>query len=116
MNIQDQLHEQSDVLKEKTETAVEQVKESLENLQEKLGEQARGVQDNVQNTTTKLAADGQSLASGVQEQVGAALQDVTGHVQAVVGRITDNPALEAEGLARQAEAEIVREHVEQTDE
>lgn len=116
MSIQNQLHDQSDVLKQKTETAVAQVKESLENLQEKVGEQARDVQGKVQNTTTKLTTDGQSIASGVQEQVGAALQDVTGHVQAVVGRITDNPALEAEGLARQAEAEIVRENAEPVDE
>ncbi|MBE9031436.1 CsbD family protein [filamentous cyanobacterium LEGE 11480] len=49
------------------------------------------------------------MASETQGHLGASVKDATGTVQEIVGRVTDNPALEAEGMARQTEAQLEHE-------
>ena len=82
----------------------------MSEIQHKTAEKVGDLKDGVQHGTESLGTETQHLAHETKDQLGATVNSVTGHIQEFVGHILDKPALEAEGLARQAEAELQREH------
>lgn len=110
MNLKTQLQEQTNHAKEKAEATIEQVKESASELKEKASDKAGELKEITQHRAEELSADGRSVVVETKDQLGATVKSVTGHIEEFVGRVLDNPAIEAEGLARQAEAKIQREH------
>lgn len=110
MTIRAKIEEQSSNLKDKAADVVDHAKENLSEIQHKTAEKVADLRDGVQHGTESLGTETQHLAHETKDQLGATVNSVTGHIQEFVGHLLDKPALEAEGLARQAEAEIQREH------
>jgi len=110
MSIQTKIEEQSSNLKDKATDVLDNAKENLSEIQHKTAEKVGDLKDGVQHGTEAFGTETQHLAHETKDQMGATVNSVTGYIQEFVGHILDKPALEAEGLARQAEAEIQREH------
>ena len=110
MTIKTTLEEQSSNLKDKAHDVIDHAKENLSEMQHKAAEKVGDLKDGVQHGTEALGTETQGIAHETRDQLGATVNSVTGHIQEFVGHILDKPALEAEGLARQAEAELQREH------
>ena len=110
MSIQTKIEEQSSNLKDKATDILDNAKENLSEIQHKTAEKVGDLKDGVQHGTEAFGTETQHLAHETKDQMGATVNSVTGYIQEFVGHILDKPALEAEGLARQAEAEIQREH------
>ena len=110
MSIQRKIEEQSSNLKDKAPDAFDHAKENLSEIQHKTAEKVGDIKDGMQHSTESLGTETQHLAHETKDQMGATVNSVTGHIQEFVGHLLDKPALEAEGLARQAEAELQREH------
>jgi uncharacterized protein YjbJ (UPF0337 family) len=110
MTIKTQLQQQSANLKDKAHDAVDHAKENLSEMQHKAAEKVGDLKDGMQHGTEALGSETQHLAHETKDQMGATVNSVTGYVQEFVGHLLDKPALEAEGLSRQAEADLQREH------
>ncbi len=110
MTIKTQPEENSSNLKDKVHDAIDHAKENLSEIQHKSAEKVSDLKDGMQHGTEALGAETRHLANETKDQMGATVNSLTGHIQEFVGHILDKPALEAEGLARQAEAELQREH------
>lgn len=110
MTIKTQLQEQSSNLKDKAHDVIDHAKENLTEIQHKTAEKVGDLKDGMQHSTEAIGTETQHLAHETKDQLGATVNSVTGHIQEFVGHLLDKPALEAEGLARQAEAELQREH------
>ena len=110
MTIKTQLEENSSSLKDRAYDALDHAKENLTEIQHKTAEKVGDLKDGMQHGTEALGSETQHLAHETKDQIGATVNSLTGHIQEFVGHILDKPALEAEGLARQAEAELQREH------
>jgi len=110
MTIKTTIEEQSSNLKDKAYDAIDHAKENLTEMQHKAAEKVGDLKDGMQHGTEALGTETQGLAHETKDQLGATVKSVTGYIQEFVGHVLDKPALEAEGLARQAEADIQREH------
>lgn len=110
MTIQTRIEEESSNLKDKAIDAIDHARENLSEIQHKTAEKVGDIKDGMQHSTEALGTETQQLAHETKDQMGATVNSVTGHIQEFIGHILDKPALEAEGLARQAEAELQREH------
>lgn len=110
MTIKTKLEEQSSNLKDKAHDAIDHAKENLVEMQHKAAEKLGDFKDGMQHGTEAFGTETQHLAHEAKDQIGATVNSVTGHIQEFVGHVLDKPALETEGLSRQAEAESQREH------